>query len=226
MPPRSKFSKRGKKSKKSFKGKRRGYKTINIVKKSLNPLPQRFITKMKYAETVTLNVGTSYAYQFNLNSIYDPNRTGIGHQPYGHDQLLALYNRYRVIGVKYSIFMATGSTGQPLMFSAVPANEVQIFSGTDEARENPRARFAIQMPGGNPVKITGYVSLPSLVGRTKAQYMADDRYQAAYGASPLELAILNIQAQIANTSALAEVSANVMLEYIVESFDIKNLGQS
>lgn len=221
MAPRSKKTMR---SKKSFKGKRRNYQTNNIVGKSLNPIPQRSIVKMKYAESVLLDVGSSYAYQFNLNSVFDPNRTGIGHQPYGHDTFATMYNRYRVIACSYHVwFPASGAVSYQL--SAVPANEVQIFGSIAEARENPRGKFKIQMPGGTAQKISGKVYLPSLTGRTKSQYMADDRYQATVGSSPLELAILNLQS--ASTSDVASpVTCVVELEYTVEWFDAKILGQS
>ena len=40
---------------------------------------------------------------FNLNSLYDPDRTGVGHQPRGFDQIKTLYNRYRVYGCAYKV---------------------------------------------------------------------------------------------------------------------------
>lgn len=217
----AKFSKRGKMSKKSYRRKRVG---TNLVGKTLNPISQRTIVKMKYAESVDLNVGSSFAYQFNLNSVFDPNRSGIGHQPYGHDQLATLYNRYRVIACSYNCyFTSSGTTTTQL--TAVPANEVQIFSSAAEARENPRARFAIQVPNARPPVLSGKVYLPSLVGRTKAQYMADDRYQAATGSNPLELAILNLQSASISDVQTA-ITVMIVLEYTVEWFDVKTLTQS
>lgn len=223
MPGRSKFSKRGKKSKKMWRGKRKGYKTNIVANRSLNPIPQRTIVKMKYADNFTLNAANLYSYQFNLNSIFDPNRTGVGHQPYGHDQLALLYNRYRVINCKYSVVLSTGTT--VVKYVAVPSNEVQVFNSVDEGRENPRARFSIQTPNGKLNPIRGNVYIPSLTGRTKAQYMADDRYQATVGTSPAELAILNVQAAGMNEGAL-DCPAAIILEYTVEFFDVKTLVQS
>lgn len=45
---------------------------------------------------------------FNLGSIFDPDYTGVGHQPAFHDQWATLYNRYRVIGVRYKVIFRTG----------------------------------------------------------------------------------------------------------------------
>ena len=38
-----------------------------------------------------------------MNSLFDPNRTGTGHQPYGFDQLSTFYNRYYVTGSKMTV---------------------------------------------------------------------------------------------------------------------------
>ena len=50
-------------------------KPISLTNRALHPIPQRFITKMKYSEVVT-TTATFGQYAMNLNSIYDPNRTG------------------------------------------------------------------------------------------------------------------------------------------------------
>ena len=198
---------------------RRGVKVYG----SISPIPARQIVKMKYATAAEFNVVTAYNYQFNLNSIFDPDRTAGGHQPYGHDQLAALYNRYRVISCNYVLSAYTGSS--PIRFGVVPANEVKTFTTVADLIENPRAQYRFQVPGGDTQVITGKCYIPSLMGRSKTQYMSDDRYQAAFGSSPAELAILNCTAL-----SLAEVGVTVQfqltLEYTVEVFDQHPLAQS
>lgn len=44
----------------------------------------------------TAVAGTIESYLFRANSIFDPNFTGIGHQPIGHDQWKNFYRRYKV----------------------------------------------------------------------------------------------------------------------------------
>jgi len=194
-----------------------------LVNRALHPIPQRFITKMKYSEYVD-TVLTSGTYAFNLNSLFDPNRTGIGHQPHGFDLLATMYNRYRVISCGWRLQVAGDATSSYIL-SAMPANEVVTSLSVSEIRENPRVKYIQQNPGSTAVTLSGHISIPSLVGRTKAQYMSDDRYQSIVTASPSELAILNLQtANTADTNSGTKVQ--VLLEYTVEWFDIKNLAQS
>lgn len=178
---------------------------------------------MKYSETFQLNSLQGFC-RLNLNSIFDPNRTGTGHQPYAHDTFQALYNRYRVISTSWVITVYNASA--PIRLACQPANEELAPSSVSEACENPRTKFIIQYPGGNTNMLKGKISIPSLVGRTKSQYMADDRYQAQFGASPNELAILNVFTANLNDTAVNDTQVTVTLKYKVEMFDIKPLVQS
>lgn len=67
------------------------------------PIPtsydNRFTVKLKYADTMWLQHShTATANQrFALNDIWDPDVTGIGHQPYQRDNWAALYALYNVL---------------------------------------------------------------------------------------------------------------------------------
>lgn len=220
--PRRKIARKGRKA-----------PTVN-VNRALQPFAQRYISKMKYSEQISQTgpgLGGLTQFTMNLNSIFDPNRTGLGHQPYGHDSLQAIYNRYRVIKCSYVISSIStgGSSGDAYsIIGALPANEVlSITGGVSEVQENPRCKFITQAPNAALKVLKGTVDIASLVGRTKAQYLADDRYQATYGSSPNELAVLNIFTGLLNGNAeTMTAKLNVVLEFTVESFDMKNLLQS
>lgn len=190
--------------------------------RSLNPISQRYICKMKYAETVSTDANGRFT--FNLNSIFDPNRTGVGHQPYAHDTFATMYNRYRVISCSYRVIAPKSDA--TIQLAIQPANEVLTPTTAAEMKENPRSRYVTQSQGGQVIPVAGKVYIPSLTGRTKAQYMADDRYQAVFGASPDEAAILNIIATGGSDLPLAGNPLHVVLEYTVECFDVKHLAQS
>jgi len=201
-------------------GRRRRQVNVN---RALQPIPQRYICKMKYSDIQLSSLG-GLTY-FNLNSIFDPNRTGIGHQPYAFDTLATLYNRYRVISCGWRVHVVEGYSDAPTTIACLPANEVLSPSTMSEVRENPRAKYVVAQPGGGAVYCSGKVYLPSLMGRTKAQYMADDRYQALVTADPQEAAILNV-ATASGADILTQRTLNILLEYTVEFFDVKNVLQS
>jgi len=215
-----KFVRKGRKGRKVVR--RRGYKSTNIVGRALNPISQNYVCKLKYCTAV--NTDGNGRFVFNLNSLFDPDLTGVGHQPYGYDQLAVLYNRYRVIGTSWHVSCLKQSA--PVVLAALPANETTTMLTCSEMRENPRTKFINQNPGAAVKVLSGYTSIPSLVGRTKAQYMADDRYQADVTSNPAEFARLNILVNSSADVPLAGEPLQVTLEFMVEFFDLKHLAQS
>lgn len=213
--------------------------TVNVANYSLNPIPARFITKMKYAQAFTMPGSTGLqTWQFRLNSIYDPDAISSGgangaHKPYGFQQLFGtaqgngLYNRYRVIGCSY--VLTIHNDNYKINFGALPSNNtVSVITTMSELRENPRAKFATQNITGTMNKITGYVSCPSVVGKTKSQYMSDDRYQATWNANPDEAISLYVYCQGLNddSGVVMQNTVNITLEYTVECFDPNNVDQT
>lgn len=63
-------------------------------------VPDRYRTKLRFSALVraTATSGVPVAYTFRLNSLYDPDYTATGTQPYGFDQLATFYNNYTVTG--------------------------------------------------------------------------------------------------------------------------------
>jgi len=61
------------------------------------------------------------------------------------------------------------------------------------ASESPHVVTKTQSGGGGPtITISGSMSLMKLNGVTKTEYLADDRFEAAIGASPTEIMTLVI----------------------------------
>lgn len=62
--------------------------------------------KTRYFEsnnTITTVGGIPNAHIYRVNSLFDFDVTGVGHQPIGRDQMALLYNRYRVNGARVKI---------------------------------------------------------------------------------------------------------------------------
>lgn len=190
------------------------------------PLAKKHIVKLKYAEVVgfTISAGSTSIQAYNLNSLFDPDRTGVGHQPYGFDQLAALFAHYRVFKCAWHIEFA-GSDDR-LHVTVIPVNALPVTTAYSNIMEQPLAvTKALAFDGGFPTKFHGSVSLPKLTGATSTQYKTDDRYSAAVGASPTELMTLYIQVYNP-TAGSVTTSANVTLIYYSEFYDPITLSAS
>lgn len=74
--------------------------------------PSQRTVKMRYSQSVVVSstsgvMGTTI---FRANSIHDPDYTGVGHQPMGHDTWQTLYNHYVVLGSKISVRLLPSAT--------------------------------------------------------------------------------------------------------------------
>jgi len=192
--------------------------------------PHRYMTFKYYASfTFTVTLGTAVQQTMNLNSLFDPDRTGVGHQPYGYDQMAALYNRYRVLRTKFKITFGTGVGSANVL--VLPLNGLLPTAITtqatyDTAAENPRSRVSIQGGQGAPsITFHGNIALNNLNGCTMLEYKADDRFEAQIGASPTEVMVLNI-AVLNLTVATLTVPADVTLSFYTDLHDPISLGGS
>lgn len=201
-------------------------KTTTNVNRSLQPFPNRYICKMKYATTVSTDATGQY--QFRLNSLFDPDLTGVGHQPYGFDTASGMYNRYRVIACGWRIQQPSAYNGTPTILASLPNNDALIaWSNFGEMCENPRAKWVTNNPGATSPVLKGKVYLPKLMGRSRTQYMADDNYQAIVTTNPVENGFLYVTSFNATTGiASPGIPMNVILEFTIEFFDLKHQLQS
>jgi len=114
--------------KRIYKRKPRGRKVIRrkkvfkrrIIRPRLPPLgiSNTRLVRLRYATQLLLSddglgSGLSEQYFFRANSLFDPDLTGVGHQPRYFDQYTPMYNHYMVLGskIRASGHMASASTG-------------------------------------------------------------------------------------------------------------------
>lgn len=73
-------------------------------------MPNKFLTKMRYAASLEVTAGSLGAttlYHYSCNNLFDPDVTGTGHQPRGFDQLMTMYNKFTVIGATIKVQIAS-----------------------------------------------------------------------------------------------------------------------
>lgn len=181
---------------------RRSYKKKKMFNKNTSKNMAKRITgpnlpvSLHYSTRVALNPsvgGLLAGYQFRLGSIHDPDFTGVGHQPVGHDQLAALYERYQVWKVDYHIEFANRSTTENQCVGYRCSDVADISTDRDVNIENGNSEWSLVGYNGNGKKtFIGSVYIHNIHGVTYKQYMANDDYGAVFGNNPGEDAFLTI----------------------------------
>lgn len=225
--PRKRYGKR-KRTTKRTPNRRRRYRTRKYgTIPSGMPLARR--ANLRYCEqlTMTCTSGILEHYIFRANSVFDPNQSGIGHQPMGYDQWALLYNNYNVVGSKIQVRL-TGDTS----ISAPIAMGVFL---TDYITP-PYADWTGYKEGRKGSVIT-YTGRNSNVYKAQSKFSAKKYFNlkdvkdnthrtgAGTGTNPTEEAYYIIWLQTLNaTTDTFEIL--VQVDYIVDFSDPKELAQS
>lgn len=107
----------------------------------------RFVYADSQGFTVDGGVGGSAgSYVFSANGLFDPNITGIGHQPLGFDQMMVFYDHYTVLRAKISVWYT--NTDAVAQYVGVYANDINTGLPADVNRIIENGKGAYSVLGG------------------------------------------------------------------------------
>lgn len=223
------------------------------VSRPIKLFPKTAKVSLTYCEEIALSSSTSAPYLFRLNSLHDPNASATGHQPRGHDQWSAMYDKYCVIGATVRVEpLYSSQTGSYQMMAYLDDDPTSDLYTIPQLRElnMPKSRFryvnvnqdsrGIQ-DKGNPnfsmkvgmKKFFGVgkktqMFFPSGIGQ--GDNLATDRekeYASIIGANPNATCYLKLAAEPLPTSGSSPtVQCRVTINYLAVYFDPKEIGSS
>lgn len=214
----------------------KGKASTTIIKQP-SGLADRTFVKLKYWETLnfTQTLGSLGVNVYRINSLFDPDLTGTGGQPYLFDQWSALYQSYRIHGCKITISAYTQVGGAT---STMYSNRIGITfsssstsfgsSGQELIQEQPYTKSK-QLKMGNAdtgqAMVSAYMSCAKLEGRTKKGYNANPNFEALISANPSNSLFAHVWCY-APSGLLESLVMEVKLTYYAEFFDRARPGLS
>jgi len=147
-------------------------------------LPDRVMVHLPYRQSITMtNVSGTGTYVFSLNSIYDPDVTGGGHQVLGYEQWATLYQQYEVISSSIHVtVLPPDSLAAPARYTLYPATVSTTQNDSTAAAEQPYAKTTLVTNATltQYTKVHHHMSVQKLEGRQTASI----NFTAPFGASP------------------------------------------
>jgi len=207
----------------------RGNPRANMFKAPPMGLSLTHICSLRYVETTTLTPSgtTPGFYVFSLNGLYDPNITGVGHQPLGFDQLMTLYDHYFGLKAKVHIQWMNDSTftGALVGYSITDTNA--ITTPLSNRLENPWTRSVpVNDVASPPIQQTVTIDLAEFFGR-KISDLEDTTLRGTSTGNPADQAYLIVWSQLVNSGASAlNVDIVVTIEYYAAFTEPKDLASS
>lgn len=182
-----------------------------------DPFPPMQRAVLRYVEDISFNAGQATVDHslFRANSIFDPDASGIGHQPYGHDQYSNIYNHYRVD--KCIITAQSGSTGVGNIMGIAVQSDATLVASSTAIREQKGTTFTTLSSYAQPAKVTNHWS-------KKSTFPNDaDGYTAQFGSNPSEEVFFDVFCTGNGLTDPGAIAVTVTLTYYVTMYEPRTL---
>lgn len=188
--------------------------------------PNSIITKLRYVTYINLSAaaGSVAGNVFAANGIWDPDLSGVGHQPLYRDNYASIYDQYTVIGSK--ITCTYTSTNATLgAYIGITGDDDSTVTGTLETlmEQNNSVSTMVGAAGAPPITLSQtFEPLEAFGVDTK-----DDGFSATtVGANPTELWCYKVWAINADISAISPIYCRVEIDYTVKFAELQSPVQN
>lgn len=155
--------------------------------------------KLVYSDyRVLAAAGSQTEYVYRLNSIFDPDFTGVGGQPDGYDLWSPMYAQYRVVACDVEV-MAAALAGSALV-SMAPSASSGSFLSAEELAGFAHARSSVANLSGQVAKLKYRYRMSALGGLGDASLLSESDWAAAIGGNPNQTQYLHVAAETSGTT--------------------------
>lgn len=191
--------------------------------------PLRFRTKLRYVErtAITSTSGVLAIQNYRANGCYDPNAALAGHQPMYFDQLTTVYNYFKVIGSKITVeLVPQGTSIQTPVYLALWTDEDGNYTGSfSQAIELGLLRNYVVI-GGNARNTRSRLTYNWSLKKTFKDIYNASSVTGSGAADPAQQTYYMIGFQPVDSSTTTSYSMLVTIDYIVDFFELRDVGQS
>jgi len=194
-----------------------------------NIFPMKLRQTLVYSEVFSLTTGTTpglvQTANFRANGMFDPRVAVGGHQPYGYDQLAAMYVKWCVLGCKITTHaVATNSTyntGQTGINLSDPLGAALI--NAEGAIENQFSSYTALTQNSSPGKCSLGVDIAKYFG--VKDLVDDNDFCGTEGADPVKQCRAVIWVA-SDQAAATTFTVTLKMEYDVIFLEPKNVSTS
>lgn len=225
-------------SRKTYRSQRRRTgKGMNVLYK--NPqnvlghtpmLPLKKWGSMPYYDNNNFSTGAAGAaggYVFTANGLYDPNITGVGHQPMGFDQMMLFYEHYTVTKAKITVNFYNNDVDDSVVVGILIAPDATIETNASKINENGlcvrKWLSYLANNDGNKCSLTMTANIAKINGK---RILNEDDYRGDAAANPQEQSYFHLFAYNQVTTNAPNVFFEVLIEYIAEFSEPRKMIQS
>lgn len=200
------------------------------------PFPPRRPVKFTYSfsqNLVEAAAGAGTQQLWNLNSLYDPDASGVGHQPLYYDQMFSNagpYQRYTVHTVDLSITVTNLVQTESILCGVYFQPGAVDLPARDLFQEKPYKVMVILGPrdGHSSTRVLQHrISIAKVLGVTRRKLMDDDQYSGFWNTNPAVIAYgIFMSYAMPPAPLVASVSVSTKLVFHGVAFGRSAIGSS
>lgn len=193
-------------------------------------MTDQLLVKLRYKASITItSTGNYVQHVFRGNSIFDPDESGVGVQPMGHDEYNTLFSSYQVQGCSLSLLGQFNGPDPAAGCRVVVyySNESQSpATGMFQAQERARSKSRLLPPDpSKQFRIKSYVSSKRAL-MINSGFSATEQFSGSlFGDNPLQTWRWNIGLASVGSESTT-IIFDVHLVYYVRMYNRKTLIRS
>lgn len=190
--------------------------------------PKRLVMTHKYCEQFSLSTaagGAVAVYSWNCNSLYDPNSSGVGHQPMYFDQVAALYDHYVVVGSMaiFRLQKTDSLTGAPTTVGVYINDDSTAVTPLTSILEQSQGKHRVLTVANPNVRIVKKWSAKKAFG---GSILANTELQGTPSANPTEVQCFTLFVDSSIGAQVTTVQVDVEIRYIAVWKELKDITGS
>lgn len=158
------------------------------IPRYLNPFPNTKLVRHKYVDTITIPAaggpGVLQYWQFRANSMYDPDFSGVGHQPMFRDEMAAQYTYYTVLRSNIQVVVPPEQTTK-MNYLLYVDDDSSVTGSVNTLLEQHRFYAGVKADKRNfPLTLKAWFDAAKWTKSTQKALMADNEQKVGVGSNP------------------------------------------
>ncbi len=195
-----------------------------LQRRVMQGLPDAMNVVLTYAQTFTPGTGTTHLQQFRGNSLFDPDLSGIGHQPHYFDQWATLYRRYLVTASRFTL-TGTNNQNAAMLLGVWPSADSGLSAIVTPSDLLERPYVQTRQMGGKNANDKARMSRSMSTKKMRGFGVLDDDLGATVSANPSRTWFWNVYAVNFEATDL-DFDYSVVIKYHVHFYDRQVVGPS
>lgn len=184
---------------------------------------------LRYATNIQLNPGLGdvpATWTFAANGLFDPDITGVGHQPLGFDQMMTFFHNYTVLNCRIRVNIHNADVNYPQIWGIAADGDSAPPTSAQQYIEQGEMVYSMTSPLGDGQTVGELSKMVSIKGFSGKDPRNDMDWSGDSTSNPNDIVYLHVFTSTIQSVDGAAQTLQVLLEYDTLFSEPKTVPQS